>query len=55
MPDPPPIEETVAKLVLLAKARGLGIDDLIEMLNSGASMADMVKALTSKPNGPVES
>ena len=43
------LEKPVAKLILLAEVYGLTIDDLIEMLNSGASVPDIVVALN--PHG----
>jgi len=39
------LENAVGKLILLAEVHGMTIDDLIEMLNLGASVADIVVAL----------
>ena len=41
-----PFENAVAKLILLAEVHGVTIDDLIAMLNSGASVKDIVVALS---------
>ncbi len=46
MAEQTPLENAVAKLILLAEVRGMTIDDLIEMLNSGASVADVLTALS---------
>jgi hypothetical protein len=51
MDSPSPVEQTIAKLALLAKEHGLSVDDLIEMLNSGVSMADLLRCLTPKSVG----
>ena len=40
-----PLENAVEKLILLAEVHGMTIDDLIEMMDSGASVADIVVAL----------
>ena len=45
------LENAVGKLILLAEVYGLTIDDLIEMLNAGASVADIVVALLAGPIG----
>ena len=39
------LEKAFAKLTLLAEAYGITLDDLIEMMNSGASVSDIVVAL----------
>jgi hypothetical protein len=39
------LENAVGKLILLAEVHRMTIDDLIEMLNSGASVPDIVVAL----------
>ena len=39
------LEAAVAKVILLAEVQGMTIDDLIEMLDSGASVADILVAL----------
>ena len=39
------LENAVEKLILLAEVHGMTIDDLIEMLDSGASVPDLVVAL----------
>jgi hypothetical protein len=44
------IEQTVAKLILLAEAQGMTIEDLLEMLESGASVADVALALCPRRN-----
>jgi hypothetical protein len=41
-----PVENAVAKLISLAEVHGVTIDDLIAMLNSGASVKDIVVALS---------
>jgi hypothetical protein len=51
MDSPSPVEQTIAKLALLAKEHGLSVDDFIEMLNSGVSMADLLRGLTLKSVG----
>ena len=43
------LENAVAKLILLAEMHGMTIDDLIAMMDSGASIADIVVALN--PHG----
>jgi hypothetical protein len=49
MPDPPKFEETVAKLAMLAIAKGVSVDCLTEIINSGATMMDILRVLqTSK-------
>jgi len=45
MTDLTAFENAMGKLILLADVYGLTIDDLIEMLNAGASVADIVVAL----------
>jgi len=46
------LETAIAKLAALAQAKGISIDELIEMLNSGASVADILAALkTEKISG----
>jgi hypothetical protein len=44
-----PLENAVAKLILLAEVQGMSIDDLIALMESGASVADIVLALS--PHG----
>jgi hypothetical protein len=41
-----PLENAVAKVILLAQVQGITLDDLIAMLESGASMADILVALS---------
>jgi hypothetical protein len=41
-----PLENAMAQLILLAEVQGVTLDDLIEMLDSGASVADIVVALS---------
>ena len=43
------LENAVAKLILLAEVYGMTIDDLIEMMDSGASVSDLMVALN--PHG----
>jgi hypothetical protein len=43
------LENAVGKLVLLAEAYGITLDDLIEMMDSGGSVSDLVVALN--PHG----
>jgi uncharacterized protein YidB (DUF937 family) len=43
------LENAVGKLILLAEVHGMNVDDLIEMLDSGASVPDIVVALN--PHG----
>jgi len=40
------LENAVARLMLLAEVHGLTLDDLVEMLDAGASVADIVVALS---------
>ena len=49
MAERSPLDNAVGKLILLAEVHGMTIDDLIEMLNSGASVSDIVVALN--PHG----
>ena len=42
-------EAAVAKVIQLAEVQGMTIDDLIEMLDSGATVADILVALS--PHG----
>lgn len=46
MAERTPLENAVAKLVLLAEVQGITLNDLIEMLDSGASVANIVVALS---------
>jgi|GraSoiStandDraft_44_1057316.scaffolds.fasta_scaffold246298_2 hypothetical protein len=39
------LENAVEKLILLAEVHGITIDDLIVLIDSGASIADLVVAL----------
>ena len=41
------LENTVGKLILLAEAYGITLDDLIEMMDSGASVSDLMVAFNS--------
>jgi len=43
-----PIDTAVAKLAALAQAKGISIDELIEMLKSCASVADILAALNTR-------
>ncbi len=43
------LENAVGKLILLAEAYGITLDDLIEMMDWGASVSDLVVALN--PHG----
>jgi hypothetical protein len=43
------LENAVGKLILLAEAYGITLDDLIEMMDSGASVSDLMVALN--PHG----
>ena len=45
MAERTPLENAVAKLILMAELQGMTIDDLIGMMESGASVADIVLAL----------
>jgi hypothetical protein len=49
MAERTPLENAVAKLVLLAEVHGITIDELIEMMNSGATVMDILFALS--PHG----
>ena len=49
MTEQTPLENSISRVVLLAEAQGISIDDLIEMLSSGASVRDIVVALN--PHG----
>ena len=40
------LENAMSKLILLAEVQGISLDDLIEMLVSGASVKDIVVALS---------
>jgi len=40
------LEKAIARLVLLAEVQGMTIDDLIAMMESGASVSDIVIALS---------
>jgi hypothetical protein len=41
-----PLENAVVKLILLSEVYGIAIDDLIEMLNSGATVMDILFTLS---------
>ncbi len=41
-----PLKNAVAKVVLLAQVQGITLDDLIAMLESGASVTDIVVDLS---------
>ncbi len=41
-----PLENAIAKPILLAEVQGITLDDLIQILDSGASVADIVIALS---------
>jgi hypothetical protein len=45
MSEHSPLEDAVANLILLAQVHGITLDDLIAMLESGASVRDIVVAL----------
>jgi hypothetical protein len=47
MAERTPLENAVAKLILLAEVRGITLDDLIAMLDSGASITDIMVALSA--------
>ncbi len=49
MAERTPLENAVAKLILMAEVQGMTIDDLLAMMESGASVADIVLALS--PHG----
>jgi hypothetical protein len=51
MADQPPIERAVAKLLKLAEQVGLSGNDLIEMLNAGASADEILKTLGERAKG----
>ena len=51
MPSPresPRLEETVVKLALLAESKGVGIDDLIFVIEGGVSLTDLLRAFTEQ-------
>ena len=45
MTEPTALQRTFVKLALLTQAKGISIDELIEMINSGASVSDILAAL----------
>jgi hypothetical protein len=49
----PPIESSVAKLVLLAKEAGLSIDDLAQMLDSGFTTRELLEIIALRLTSPV--
>jgi hypothetical protein len=44
------LESAVAKLVVLAQVQGITIEDLLDLLDSGASVTDIVVALSPHDN-----
>ena len=50
----PTIENTVAKLVLLAREAGLSLDDLAQMLNSGVTMDELLEIIDLKLTSPLQ-
>ena len=45
------LESAAAKLATLARAKGISIEDLVQMLESGAAMSDILGALDTKEKG----
>ncbi len=53
-PPTPPLAHTIAKLAVAGKSAGFSIDEMVELLNAGLSVADMLDLIAWRLYGKTQ-